>query len=395
MNKKILKISILILALFVDLTILLTVNNSVFALLLVCYISIFAKMLCNYRSNAMMLAFLICFFVFLVGRPFVYEVFGYYRDSGIKIDDEARNCMYLCLLVSLLALYCGYYICKKNRFRKREAHQEYTQCNFDKPFCKNLRKVSFYATIIMYIMAITENILRFLFVREVGYEASYYLEHDYAYGMPFILHALAMSAPVALAIFLATLPNKKEVRLPVGLFLISNFISSMSGNRFEVIASIIAIVVYYVWRSNSDKGNWINRKLVIIGVIFSPILILLMQGMAYWRSGVDLYTDVNPIMSFMYENGGSSNQIAAVHQYKGVATNEDAKYSFGGIWRSIQESGIANMFGLGESYRAQTVEYARNSYSLGASLTYYFYPTQYLTGYGLGGCYIAELYHDF
>lgn len=396
MNRRLVKAIILFVAGIIDIIIFFTINNFLFALLLAFYVFMFAKLLCNYRNNAIMLAFLICFFVFLMGRPFAYEVLGYSRSSGLKIDEEAMTCTYLCLLISLMALFCGYYICKKIKFHKKEKNRKANRSGDNVVFRENLKKISLYATIVTYILAIAENVLRFVYVRRVGYGASYYLEHDFAYGMPFVLHALAMCAPVALAIFLATLPSKKEARLPMVLFLVSNLASSMSGNRFEIIASILAVVVYCLWRTNLDKEKWISRKFIIAMIVLSPVLVLVMQGVANWRNGSSMMsTDSNPIVSFIYENGGSSYQIGAVQQYKGVATDENVLYSFGGVWRGMQGSDIAKMAGANESYKTQTVAYAKNAHSLAAALTYYFFPTQYLAGYGLGGCYIAELYHDF
>lgn len=382
-------------AIVIDALILLTVGNLLFAFLLVCFVSIFAIMLCNYKNNAMMLAFLICFFVFLLGRPFVYEVFGYYRNSGLKINDEARACAYTCLIISLVALLCGYYARKKFKFHKKKSEYKAALWKDNKVFRDNLRKISFYATIITYTLLTIENILRFIHVRQVGYGASYYLEHDFAYGMPFLLYALAMCAPIAISIFLATLPTKREMRLPVVMFLLSNFASSISGNRFEVMASILAIIVYYSWRSALDKKKWISGKNIVAMVLVAPVLVLIMQGMSYWRNGQSVQTDVNPMVSFMYENGGSSSLIGAVQQYKELAMDDSVLYSFGGLWRNVQGSSIASLFGMGESYKSQTVAYAKNSHSLSAALTYYFFPTQYLEGFGLGGCYIAELYNDF
>ena len=219
-------------------------KNSTFALMISCYALFLSILFCNYKKNIMAISFLICFFVFLIGRPFIMEVFDYSRYSAISLNDDSRNIMYICLTVSLVSIAIGY--CLANIFKKGKKYDDSDVSDDAKMI--SVRTVSKYASIVLYFMVIIENIARFIVVRQVGYTASYAL--DFSYELPFGLHNFALMAPVALAIFLATLPNRKDIVWPLVVFLTANILSSLAGNRFEIVSCALFLVIYGVWRSS-------------------------------------------------------------------------------------------------------------------------------------------------
>ena len=366
-------------------------DNMTFAWLLVCYIWIFAFLACDYKKNIVMLAFLICFFVFLMGRPLMIEMFDYSRYSVIILGEDTRTQIYIILIISLVSIMAGYLLIgfRKIQGKNDDVAQDYTKEH--RIMC--IQKVSKYLTIIVYSLVILENILRLIFVRQVGYTSSYSLEGGYV--LPFGLHNLVSVAPVAIAVFLATLPNKRNIIVPVIMFVMANVISSLAGNRFEIISCVLVLVVYGVWRNVMDGRGWVKGKHVLCLLLVAPMVMVLLQNMIYWREGSDVDSRIDPMAEFMYGTGGSSDLIGIVDKYGDRALGENDIYSFGGVWRGLNGNFMAQSLGLGKKYEGQTIEYAENAHSLGSALTYYFYPKKYLSGYGLGGCYIAELYHDF
>ena len=366
-------------------------DNMTFAWLLTCYIWVFAFLACDYKKNIVMLAFMICFFVFLMGRPLMIEMFGYSKYSVVSLGEDTRTQIYVILIISLISVMIGYLLIGFRRAQDKDDDlaQDYIKAN--RIMC--IQKVSKYMTIILYLLVILENILRLIFIRQVGYTSSYSLEGGYV--LPFGLHNLVLVAPVAIAVFLATLPNKRKIIVPVILFVMANVISSLAGNRFEIISCVLVLVVYGVWRNVMDGRGWVKGKHVLCLLLVAPMVMVLLQNMIYWREGSDIDSKINPMAEFLYGTGGSSDLIGIVDKYGDRVLDRNVVYSFGGIWRGLNGNFIAQSFGLGNKYGGQTIEYAENAHSLGSTLTYYFYPKKYLSGYGLGGCYIAELYHDF
>ena len=383
-------IAALIISSIVSLFLFFFIKNSIFAALLSCYIIIFTIFACDYKKNIMFLAFLVCFFVFLIGRPFAIEVLGNVKYSAISLNQESRNQMYICLLVSLISLAVGYAI--TTFFGSRKNSDESKGMSQSKVLI--IRKVSKYAVFLAYLLVIIENIIRLVTVKQVGYTASYALEYDYSY-LPFGLHNLVAIAPVAFAIFLATLPSKKEFAIPAVLFMSANIFFSLAGNRFEIVSCLLILIVYGVWRSAIDSEKWITAKHIILLIVAAPLMMIFLQNMSYWRMGVDADSDTDSITSFLYNIGGSSDLIGATDQFGEKILQPNVLYSFGGIWRGLNSNAVSQLIGVGNLYQRQTLAFAKNAHSLGGAITYYFYPSKYLSGYGLGNCYIAELYHDF
>ncbi len=381
----------MVISLSLSLIIICSIDSLAFAWLLIIYICVFALLACDYKKNIVMLTFLVCFFIFLIGRPFVYEIIGYSGFSAISLNKDARTCVYVCLTISLVSIVVGYSLGKRISISRNEKKVRKMK---DERFTPAVKKVSMYTTILLYSLVIIENILGCVYISNVGYTASFAMEHDYQ--LPFGLHALVMMAPVAFALFLATLPTKRESLLPILLFVISNIVLVVSGHRFGIISCLLVLIVYFVWRSNTDGVSWITGKKILCIIAVAPLIVVLMQYITYWRDGNDINTKVDPVVAFMSGVGGSSDLIGAVEQYGDRALNENTLYSFGSVWRGLNGNIIAELLGVDAPYgRTQTVDYAKNAHSLSSALTYYFYSDRYLAGYGLGGCYIAELYYDF
>lgn len=364
------------------------VENTYFTILLFTFSFVFAMSLKDYGDHPFFLCFLLSFFIFLLGRPIALEIFNFTKPYAITFDNATRNITYIYLTVSIISLYIGFVFFSKVKHSNKE-HIDKDNIMFNNTLLKFTKLLS----ILLYLFVIIENILRFIFIKDVGYTNSYTFEA--AYTLPFGLHYLVEIAPVALCLFLACFPSKKEAKLPLLLFLISNIILALSGNRFEIISSILLIIIYYLIRNKTDNNVWIKKKSIIMILLCVPIAILVLQFMIYWREGVNTNSIDNPYLNFLFGVGGSSDLISATEKYSDLALSDNILYSFGNLWRSIHGNIIAKILGFHVKYQYQTIDMVLYGHSLSASMTYFLYPKRYIAGYGLGGCYIAELLHDF
>lgn len=364
------------------------IDNKYFALLLSLYISILVYFISNYKNHMFFICFLLCFFIFLLGRPIVFEILDITRGATIIYDINTRNFTYICLLLSLIFLVFGYIVFHRSKFNNIEL-KEKDSSNFS----NSLLKVTKIASILLYLIVTVENILRLFFVKDIGYTNSYALERTYQ--LPFGLHSLTQVAPIAFCLFLASYPSKKEAKSPIFIYILSNIILAMSGNRFEIISSVLLIIIYCFMRNKTDNEIWIKKKHIILLIIFTPCIILLMQYMIYWREGNSIDYQINPFINFFSGVGGSSDLISATYRFSSKCLSSDTFYSFGNLWRNFHSNIFAKIFGAYIKYDSQSIAMALDGHSLSSALTFYLYPQRYLSGYGLGGCYIAELVHDF
>ena len=364
------------------------VDNIYFSILMSSFSFLFILSLKNYKEDPFFVCFLLSFFVFLLGRPLALELFNFTKPYAITFDDDTRNITYVYLTISLISIYLGFVISSKIKHtNKMQIDKE------DILFNNTLLKFTKFLSVLLYLFVIVENTFRLFFIKDVGYTTSYTFEG--AYTLPLGLHYLVEIAPIALCLFLACFPTKKEAKIPLFLFLIANIILALSGNRFELISSFLLIIIYFIIRNKTDNDVWIKKKSIIIVILFVPIAILVLQFMIYWREGVYVNNIDSPYLSFLYGVGGSSDLICATEKYSNVALSNNVLYSFGNLWRSIHGNIIAKILGFYVKYQYQTIDMALYGHSLSASMTYFLYPQRYFAGYGLGGCYIAELLHDF
>lgn len=395
MKKNVVKTSCIfsiIIGIMIDVILLVFVDNIAFAILLSIYFDIMLSLLVNYKKNILLICYLLCFFIFLIGRPIAKEFFGYSMTTKISLGDNTYIFVYWALVISIISIIIGYIVSDKF-ICKREIDQSILKDNNNR-INLSIKKVSGYLTLITYSFVILENFFKMLIMKDVGYTASYSLESSYK--LPYGLHFFVEVAPIALCMFLATIPSKKEAKFPLLMFFLSNLISAVGGSRFGIVSCILFILVYFIFRNYlRPEEKWLRKKSILYIIILAPALILLLQQMIYWRDNKTYKQEANPFITFMYGVGGSSDLIGITKEYGDTVLEPDTLYSFGNIWRNMNGNIIARLLNKDVSYSSQTIDKALNGHSLSSTLTYKFYPKQYLAGYGLGGCYVAELYHDF
>ena len=349
--------------------------------------------LSNSVENIYYLFFLSSFFVFLLGRPFA-TVF--LKDTSASYSDyltnDARLQMNIVMIIGLTSIAAGYYILGRSRFKvgKRQIKSRLTEIIDDNTTI--IRETVKPFVIVLYIVSIISNIERIIAVSILGYLGSYLTKSS----LPSVVLGLSSLAPLSLAIYWATLPKKKETVSITLLFIITNCLSLFAGRRYEAISSIMVVVMYYILR-NSEDEVWIKKETIVLGLMLSPVIMVLLIAVESWRIGgsVQNYTFFQLLGRFFSSVGGSSSVIGFEQMYHEELSDRGILFSFGNIWRSLNNNIIARFLFGGKAYQAQTAEEALHGYSMGAFLMYKIAPLRYLAGGGMGSCFLAELMCDF
>ena len=359
--------------------------------LLIIYLIIMIRLAVNINENIYIFLFLVCFFIFLIGRPVAVEIFGLTRAYVADMNISSERVMYIALIESLIFLVIGY-VCTK-RGKNKNIKED---LNIDEDrFRYILMKFSRAVYIILGLLQIIEYLLMASFVMQFSYKESYI---SYVSSFPSILHSLVETTPVVFALYLATLPDKRNVRLPWIIYMMVAAVCGFIGLRYELISSVIMIVLYCFLRNVTDEEPWIGKKEIVFGCFLVPFVLTLLQFMSAWRQGIAVSSDVkhNPIVSFFYAIGGSSNLIAYQDMYHDMLkTNRETFFSFGYIVNALRSNIIAQFFGIKSLTFSDRTAQALQGYSFDRAISYYVYKKSYLNGYGAGSCYIAELMCDF
>ncbi len=365
--------------------------NFYYAIGLLLWINIFIYSLRNTGNRSMLLAFMIAFFTFLIGRDFVQQFFSYKIE---EFSPAVNDHLYLCIILSLIGLIVGYLFCNR-RHRITFSHRR-SQMKANKkegtvdPLVKDLSKYLFYAS---WVFAVASKIVAARFVLSYGYSEYYVDFSEYLTDniVLYIISKLDGVMHVALCIFSATLPIKKEYRVPSLMYVVYCIISLATGQRFVFIGGILFLMVYYLYRNkNNPDDGWITKRMVIMAIAAIPFLAVLMTILSNVRMGDQAQTAslIDGLLSFIYDQGVTGNVIKRAYMYKDQIPDQIYTLEF------FHSGIIARLLNI-PVYHGNTVEHALHGGSFTHALGYVVLGPSYLAGRGTGSSYIAELFHDF
>ena len=386
-KKMVIRLLSLIMAVIIFVIIFIKTEDLVFSLLISLYFFIMLFLIANFKKNALFIFFLISFGTFLLLKPIALELLDFSNEYRIRLLSSEKKVTYICLFISLVSLIIGYSF-------KIKYNNTIINTNKIEQKIKAYKPVSLFFTIICLGASILNSFIRWRFIRNIGYTSSFLSNNSFKLQEPF--YTLIMIAPLAYSLFFATKPSKKECLLPFSMLLVDGILNILTGNRFEIISIVFFIFIYQALRDELDdsgKEKWLNTKKLMTLVVLIPIIINLLQSLIYWREGNKVNIHENIYVDFFYSIGGSSDLIGFSYRYKDILINKP--YSFGRTYRNLNDNIIAKIIGISKSYTSSTIEKALYGHDLSDTLTYKLYPKKFLAGYGMGDCYIADLFIDF
>lgn len=337
-------------------------------------------------SNIFFLCFLLSFFVFLMSGDIVSELFGTYYY--IRFNEEATRHCWIAILISLIFLYFGY-ITKR---RPSQYKLKTALSSIDVTKIQNSAKLLFYITFCVLLFNTLDKIQ---FVARYGYVA-YYVSYDPI--LPSIIAEVGDFAPIALCMFLATLPKKKDAMPPIVLYFVYAVLSLMIGTRGGLVYNTVFLIGYMLYRNRHDKNGevWLSKKIIVLLCISVPFVLVLLFLYGYVRLDQDVVYESfgDTIVDFFVNIGSSSKAIK--YGYECKDTIETFKfYSLGDTLNYFKYGKLFNLLDLGSIPSTHSAQFALEGHSFDSYLSYQFMRDKYLNGEGMGSSYIAVLFADF
>lgn len=338
------------------------------------------------KNRSMLLVFLITFFIFLLGRDLVQQIFKYKVDI---FEPKVQFHAYFSYVISLLTIGIFYKIFElkeKNIYEDKEIIKKYNENK------SGIAGLSLFLYYISWIFAIISKISISFFVAERGFTDYYtdYSEYLHGNNILYLISKIELIMPVAWIVYLATGPNKKEIKLPLILYIIYLVISLGTGQRSTAMLGLVFISMYFIYRNGEKKEKWINKNMIIIFLLCIPAVLIFASYYNILREGGS-FADASiseSFINFFYDQGVTSNVLKRAYIYKDLIPNNNI-YAF-----EFLHSGIfARLLGI-PIYHGNTIEHALYGGSFTHSLGYVIMGESYLLGRGSGSCYIAELYQD-
>lgn len=374
-----------LLAYFVD------INEVLLVILIMEFVVISLYGLKDINRHITLLVFLVSFFTFLMGRiivPLFMDTDSiFYEFGNAFFSYRTTKHIIVCLFIALQGIFWGYIINNKNYSR--------TACRFNSnglsvAIVRKLTRNMLFCIFPFVIIELFEKI-RFFLTNDY-----YSLYSDFKSELPYIIIIISSAFEVVFLIFLATMPTKDELKIPAALFISSGVINLGTGQRGEFVLNILLVLSYFFFRNTLDKKKkqWITKRGIFMILLLLPVLLSFLLLYAYIRTDVDMNTSYNLLLAFFYQQGVSADVIGYGFDFDHKFP-EGKLYLFGDIVDYFRHNFIAKILWGAESVQPQSVTHAMNDYSFNDALTYMVKPNEYLNGAGLGGCYIAEAWHDF
>lgn len=354
-----------------------------FVLVMLIWANMLFYALCDLGKRSMLFAFLVAFFVFLMGREVLQQFFSYKVEI---FDSDVNFHSNICLLISLLTIMIGFiFFSRKNKLVTNNL-----TFNTD----RILLKVSLYIFYITWVFAVVSKIVVARYISSNSY-LDYYTDYSEYLSGNLILYAISkieLMMPVALSIFLACMPSKKQFKPPCFFYLVYLIVSLGSGQRSTFMLGILFLVVYFLFRNGTNpEEKWVKRSYIVLCIFAIPFLAVFFSWYSIWRTGetVNGMTFISGIKDFIYDQGVSINIIKRAYMYQDRIPS-DQIYTLEFLHSGI----LARLLGI-TVYHGNTIEHALYGGSFTHALGYVVLGTTYLAGKGTGSSYIAELFQDF
>lgn len=345
------------------------------------------------KKRFIFFSFHMTFFLFLLGEIFAANLEGYKQDFSSVINNFSipiKSHIYFSLFLSLVGLLLGGKIFDSSKK---------TKLSFD--WSSNgiveLRQLSRKMLLFLYVFKFILEIEKVFYVAATSYVDLYL---SFNSNFPIIFVRLADIYSISFLLFLATMPSYKEAKLPILLYFILGLFPLIYGQRTNFGLIVLFVLIYLILRKslslNGDGNLWFNKRRLLVVVISIPFVLIGFLAISYIRQGESFHNTgiLHSLVSILGQQGGSVGIIGYEKVY-GSQMPQTFPFSLGFIVDFFKNSFLIRPLGLFDYYAPQTEGLAMHGLSFGSTLSYLVMPQYYLSGGGLGSCYIAEAYHDY
>ncbi len=372
--------------------------NTMLVAIIFLNVSIFFSLIKNIRRDFSLLIFMAAFDILLLGRVYV-SWLGTYSILLSRLEADGFPQLFQALqiiAVSQIFVYVAYRLAGPV-FNKREtALQEkgmgVVRYNPLTPILRQLSMIVLLVSSVPFFYSLFQTVL---YVLKHGYLNSFTTQAD---GVPSIIGRLSMFFVPAFAVFLATLPNKKQMKLPLAVYGIYMVTSIFTGRRNIIVTEALMLVIYFVMRDNLlPKGKRLLKKRTLaVAGIFGIAAMYLLQLFALIRSGLSgASRNLGSMLVSFFDSQGASFRviIQTINHINSFNLSASYQYLFYPFELFVHNNVVTRaLFGLTPIVEVQNSSFVQTTHNFAHVLTYLVDPARYLSGGGFGTSYVAEAY---
>lgn len=380
-----------------------TAAYMMFAANIMLNLSILCDLIPHIRRDFPFLVFVGTYNILLLGRVYV-SFFAHSSELLYYLEAESYQNLFTALQVvtlSLLCVYAGYQLSAPLFGRREKAIREkgWGAVSHD-PLLPAIRQIS---TVVLLVSSLAsfytlaESILNVL---RTSYLASFTQVSEAS--IPSVISRLSMFFVPSFAVFLATMPSRRQLRLPMTVYMVYLLATLFTGRRNTFVCEALTILIYFVLRDTlNEKGKRLFKKRSVAGggivaVAAAYLLQLFAEIRAYGLLGIRR-NFAEMIVNFFYSQGASFRVVVqTVNSWDLFDHRVTWRYLFYPFELFVHNNVVTRtLFGLTPIIEVQTTAFVVSTHNYAHALTYLVDPLRYLAGGGFGTSFVAEAYVAF
>jgi oligosaccharide repeat unit polymerase len=360
-------------------------------------VSIICSLISNIRRDFPLLVFVVAFDTLLLGRVYNSWI-NYNHKILLLLEADSFENLFDALQIVAVSLFCVYLVYRlvgplfnKRETAIRELGVGATSQNRLIPIIRQLSVI----VLLISSLAFFYTLFKMVFnVLRSGYLNSF----TNTVEIPSYISRLSMFFVPAFAIFLATLPNKKQMKWPLAIYSVYMLASVFTGRRNTIVTEAFMLIIYFVMRDTllEKSKRVLKKRTVIFAGIFGIAAMYLLQLLALIRAGLSLegrgFGEM--LVSFFDSQGASFRVVMETVNHIALFPSETAyQYLFYPFELFVHNNVVTStLFGLKPIIEVQNSAFVQTTHNFAHVLTYLVDPDRYLTGGGFGTSFIAEAY---
>ncbi|WP_411678094.1 O-antigen polysaccharide polymerase Wzy family protein [Caproicibacter sp.] len=379
-----------------------TAANLMFAANIVMNLAIVCDLIPNVRRDFPFLVFVGTYNILLLGRVYV-SFLAHYSEILYYLEAENFYNLFVALqvvMLCLLSIYTAYRLAGP-MFAKREksVRENGWAAVSQNPLLPIIRQISTVVLLVSSLASFYTLMESILNVLRSGYLGSFTKVN--AASIPSAVSRLSMFFVPSFAVFLATMPSRKQLKLPMAVYGVYLLATLFTGRRNTFVCEAITILIYFVLRDSlNEKSERIFKKRTVVGggilaVVAMYLLQLLAEIRAYGLLSHRNFLDT--VVNFLYSQGASFRVVVqTVNNWDLFDHGMTWKYLFYPFELFVHNNLITrSLFGLSPILEVQTTAFVVGTHNYAHALTYLVDPLRYLSGGGFGTSFVAESYVAF
>lgn len=340
--------------------------------------------------------------ILLLGRVYV-SFLAHYSDILYYLEAENYYNLFTALQVvtlCLLCIYLGYqlagpFFAEREKNIRTKGWAGVSQS----PLLPVIRQISTAVLLVSSFASFYTLMLSILNVFRYGYLGSF--TQVSSASIPSIVSRLSMFFVPSFAVFLATMPTRKQLRLPMMVYGVYLLATLLTGRRNIFVCEALTILIYFVLRDSlSEKEKRIFKKRSVVGGgILAVVAMYLLQRLAEIRAYglLSQRNFLDTVINFFYSQGASFRVvIQTVNVWDQFDHSMTWSYLFYPFELFVHNNLITRtLFGPTPIIEVQTRAFAETTHNYAHALTYLVDPIRYLAGGGFGTSFVAEAYVAF